>query len=183
MTNREIFVSLYTDNIKRPGAAELLAYLERSDFFTAPASTRYHSACEGGLCAHSINVLKRLCEIAPNTAPETAAICGLLHDLCKVGFYTVAMRNAKNDQGKWEQKPYYTIDDKLPYGHGEKSVYMIERFMRLSTEEAMAIRWHMGGFDDNKSCGNAFAKYPLAVALHMADLQATYLDEVITNGN
>lgn len=113
---------------------------------------------------------------------ETIAICGLLHDICKANFYAVEMRNRKNDQGRWEQYPFYVVDDKLPYGHGEKSVYIVSGFMRLSREEAMAIRWHMG-FSDNDfkgggySVGNAFEKFPLAVLLHIADLQATYLDE------
>lgn len=177
MMSKDTFCSLFTDNVKRAGAAELLDFIKRTDFFTAPASTRYHSCYEGGLCDHSINVYVCLCEAAPEANPESVAICGLLHDLCKTGFYTVAMRNVKNEQGKWEQKPYYTVDDKLPYGHGEKSVYMIERFMRLTTEEAMAIRWHMGGFDNNQNCGAAFEKYPLALKLHIADLTATYMKE------
>ena len=113
---------------------------------------------------------------------ESIAIVSLLHDICKANFYAVEMRNRKNDQGRWEQYPFYVVDDKLPYGHGEKSVYIISGFMRLSREEAMAIRWHMG-FSDNDfqaggySVGNAFDKFPLAVLLHIADLQATYLDE------
>ena len=113
---------------------------------------------------------------------ETIAICGLLHDICKANFYAVEMRNRKNDQGRWEQYPFYVVDDKLPYGHGEKSVYIVSGFMRLSREEAMAIRWHMGFSDTDfkgggYSVGNAFEKFPLALLTHMADLQATYLDE------
>ena len=92
------------------------------------------------------------------------------------------MRNRKNKQGQWESVPFYTIDDQFPYGHGEKSVYLIERFMRLSTEEAVAIRWHMGGFDEAVKGGSfaishAWDKYPLAVKLHLADLEASYLRE------
>ena len=92
------------------------------------------------------------------------------------------MRNRKNPQGVWESVPFYTIDDQFPYGHGEKSVFLIERFFRLNTEEAVAIRWHMGGFDDavrggSFSLAHAYAKYPLAVKLHIADLEATYLQE------
>lgn len=200
--SKETFLNLYRAHITRPGSAELLAYLGKSDFFTAPASTRFHGDYEGGLCEHSVNVFLELKEhviarplpewlkrfeadpIRPDTTfMETLAVCGLLHDLCKVGFYTVSTRNVKNDAtGQWEKKPYYAIEDKLPYGHGEKSVFMAERFMRLTTEEAMAIRWHMG-FSDNDfkgggfSVGNAFEKYPLALMLHIADLQATYLDE------
>ena len=152
----------------------------------------FHLSSPGGLLEHSLHVFERMKAICANEATttpgfnepsmETIAICGLLHDICKANFYAVEMRNRKNDQGRWEQYPFYVVDDKLPYGHGEKSVYIISGFMRLSREEAMAIRWHMG-FSDNDfkgggySVGNAFEKFPLAVLLHIADLQATYLDE------
>ena len=117
-----------------------------------------------------------------NGEEETIAICGLLHDICKANFYAVEMRNRKNEQGQWEKYPFYVVNDQLPYGHGEKSVYIISGFMKLTREEAMAIRWHMG-FSDNDfkaggfSVGNAFEKFPLALLTHMADLQATYMDE------
>ena len=189
---KDKFIKAYTENITRPGADKLLAWIESSDFFTAPASTRFHLSIPGGLLEHSLHVFERMKAICANEATitpgfnepsmETIAVCGLLHDICKANFYAVEMRNRKNDQGRWEQYPFYVVDDKLPYGHGEKSVYIISRFMRLSREEAMAIRWHMG-FSDNDfrgggySVGNAFEKFPLAVLLHVADLQATYLDE------
>lgn len=194
--SKETFLSLYREHITRPGSAELLAYLEKSDFFTAPASTRYHSSYEGGLCEHSLNVFAELKElvtarplpewsarfdtgpIRPNAAfLESLTICGLLHDLCKVGFYTVSTRNVKNDAtGQWEKKPYYAVEDKLPYGHGEKSVFMVERYMRLNIEEAMAIRFHMGEYTDQNT-SRTFEKYPLALFLHQADERATFLDE------
>ena len=189
---KDKFIKAYTENITRPGADKLLAWIESSDFFTAPASTRFHLSSPGGLLEHSLHVFERVKAICANEATitlgfnepsmETIAVCGLLHDICKANFYAVEMRNRKNDQGRWEQYPFYVVDDKLPYGHGEKSVYIISGFMRLSREEAMAIRWHMG-FSDNDfqgggySVGNAFDKFPLAVLLHIADLQATYLDE------
>lgn len=189
---KDKFIKAYTENITRPGADKLLAWIESSDFFTAPASTRFHLSSPGGLLEHSLHVFERMKAICANEATitlgfneppmETIAVCGLLHDICKANFYAVEMRNRKNDQGRWEQYPFYVVDDKLPYGHGEKSVYIISGFMRLSREEAMAIRWHMG-FADNDfrgggySVGNAFEKFPLAVLLHIADLQATYLDE------
>lgn len=189
---KDKFIKAYTENITRPGADKLLAWIESSDFFTAPASTRFHLSSPGGLLEHSLHVFERMKAICANEATitpgfnepsmETIAVCGLLHDICKANFYAVEMRNRKNDQGRWEQYPFYVVDDKLPYGHGEKSVYIISGFMRLSLEEAMAIRWHMG-FADNDfrgggySVGNAFEKFPLAVLLHIADLQATYLDE------
>jgi len=189
---KDKFIKAYTENITRPGADKLLAWIESSDFFAAPASTRFHLSSPGGLLEHSLHVFERMKAICANEATitpgfnepsmETIADCGLLHDICKANFYAVEMRNRKNDQGRWEQYPFYVVDDKLPYGHGEKSVYIISGFMRLSREEAMAIRWHMG-FSDNDfqgggySVGNAFDKFPLAVLLHIADLQATYLDE------
>lgn len=189
---KDKFIKAYTENITRPGADKLLAWIESSDFFTAPASTRFHLSSPGGLLEHSLHVFERMKAICANEATitpgfnepsmETIAVYGLLHDICKANFYAVEMRNRKNDQGRWEQYPFYVVDDKLPYGHGEKSVYIISGFMRLSREEAMAIRWHMG-FSDNDfqgggySVGNAFDKFPLAVLLHIADLQATYLDE------
>ena len=112
---------------------------------------------------------------------ETLAICGLLHDVCKVNFYVVDYRNSK-ENGAWVKVPYYRVDEKFPYGHGEKSVFIITQYMRLSAEEAMAINWHMGGFDERVKGGSyslseAMAKYKLVLLMHVADLQASYLDE------
>ena len=191
------FLNIYNQNIKRPGSEELLKWLKNADCFAAPASSRFHLAKPGGLVEHSIHVYERLRalflmektrnagEVASLTPEEeeTVAICGLLHDICKVNFYDIEMRNRKNDQGNWEKYAAYTIKDKLPYGHGEKSVYIASGFMRLKREEAMAIRWHMGGFDEAAKGGSyavteAFSQFPLALLTHLADMQATYLDEV-----
>ncbi len=186
MELKEEFISIYNENIQREGAQELLKWLEGTDFFTAPASTKFHCACKEGLLKHSINVYKVLMEkhFEPSIDNiESATICSLLHDICKSHFYKISTRNVKNEvTGIWEQVPFYTVEDAFPYGHGEKSVFLIERFMRLKTGEAMAIRWHMGGFDDSARSGGfamslAFDKFPLAVKLHMADLEATYLRE------
>lgn len=192
MNRQEEFIRIYRENIRREGADKLLAWLESTDFFKAPASTRFHGACEGGLCAHSVHVYKRLkalCDMEARVqeeferpTSESIAVCALLHDVCKANFYTVETRNRKNEQGQWEKYPFYAVNDQLPYGHGEKSVYIVSGFMKLSREEAMAIRWHMGGFDDSVRGGSfalsgAFEKYPMAVLTHLADLQATYLDE------
>ncbi len=195
---KDQFIEIYQKCITRPGADKLLTWLEGSDFFGAPASTRFHLSQPGGLVEHSIHVYYRLRnlffserQLKENVAfvdltgeeEETIAVCGLLHDICKVNFYDVEMRNRKNEQGQWEKYPFYIVKDQLPYGHGEKSVYIISSFMKLTREEAMAIRWHMG-FSDNEfkaggfAVGNAFEKFPLALLTHMADLQATYLDEV-----
>lgn len=182
---RQIFIDQYKANITRRGADRLLEWLLSTDFFTAPASTRFHAAYEGGLVEHSLNVYRIMMKkhfVEGEDDPESAAICTLLHDICKAGFYEVSFRNRKNDAGVWEKVPYYTINDKFPYGHGEKSVFLIERFMRLKNEEAVAIRWHMGGFDDAAKSGSfaiahAYENYPLAVKLHLSDLEATYLCE------
>lgn len=190
MTNKEEFLQVYNEYVKRQGSQEFLDWLLKTDFFTAPASTKYHGACEGGLLLHSLNVYKTLRERyfeEGKDSEESFAICALLHDLCKAQFYKVSTRNVKNDvTGQWEKVPYYTVEDAFPYGHGEKSVFLIERFMRLKTSEAMAIRWHMGGFDDSARGGSfaislAYEKYPLAVKLHLADLESTYLKEKNTS--
>lgn len=188
MSLKDEFIEIYTTNIKREGADKLLEYLlsPKSDFFTAPASTRFHGSYEGGLLEHSLNVYHCLKDYAArdrvknvyglNASEETLALTALLHDICKVNFYSVDYRNAKNAQGVWEKVPYYTVDDKLPYGHGEKSVYIISGYMRLTREEAFAIRYHMGfsGNDDVNSVGKSFEMFPLAFALSVADMEATY---------
>ena len=192
MTNREKFLDIYSTYIKREGAQELLAWLTgtNSDFFTAPASTRYHSAYEGGLLEHSINVYECLRdylarnkvrdEFGLSYSDETIAIVSMLHDLCKVNVYRVSTRNVKDPAtGQWKPMPYYEFDDNLPYGHGEKSVYVISGFMRLTREEAFAIRYHMGfsNEDDARNVGKAFELFPLALALSIADTEATYFVE------
>lgn len=186
MDNKQEFLDIYNKYVSRAGSKEFLEWLLKTDFFTAPASSRFHCACEGGLVLHSLNVYHALRERyfeEDKDNEESFAICALLHDLCKAQFYKVSTRNVKNDAtGQWEKVPYYSVEDAFPYGHGEKSVFLIERFMRLKTSEAMAIRWHMGGFDEAARSGgfalsNAFDKYPLAVKLHLADLESTYLRE------
>ncbi len=179
------FTEIFNEHISRTGADKLLEWLStNTDFFVAPASTRFHSAYRGGLVDHSLNVYDVLASrYAQDENPESLAIVSLLHDVCKANFYKESTRNVKNEQsGAWEKVPYFSIEDQFPFGHGEKSVFLIERFLRLKPAEAVAIRWHMGGFDDNAKTGgytvsNAFEKYPLAVKLHLADLEATYLHE------
>jgi hypothetical protein len=190
MSAKEEFMEIYTTCIQREGADALLDYLRnRSDFFTAPASARYHGAYAGGLCDHSVNVYhclrdylarERVAELyGLEYGEESVAIAALLHDLCKVGCYKPSVRNVKGEDGKWQTVPAFTYEDPLPYGHGEKSVYIASGFLRLSREEAMAIRWHMGfsGTEDSRTVGNAFQKYPLAFALSVADMEATYFLE------
>ena len=187
---KEDFLNIYKTYIKREGADKLLAFLESSDFFDAPASTRYHSAFEGGLCSHSVNVYKRLLFNVENEfgedwenhySHETLAICSLLHDLCKVHYYKKDYRNVKEND-KWVKKECFVREEVLPYGHGEKSVYILHSFIKLTREEAVAINWHMGGFDSRVKGGDgsiseAYEKFPLAIMLHVSDIEATYLDE------
>ena len=179
MENKQQFIEVFNNLIKRPGKEKLLEYIEKTDFFTAPASTRFHGAYSGGLVEHSLNVLQRIYK-HQQYSPETLAIVSLLHDLCKADFYSVDYRNVKQPNGTWTKEPYYTINDKLPIGnHGDKSVFIVSRFIQLSAEEIAAIRYHMGAFQegDIKNIGNVYEKYPLALFLHIADMEATYLDE------
>ena len=185
--NKNRYTQLLKDT-NRNGIEKLVAWLESTDFFTAPASSRFHLACEGGLTQHSLNVYDRLKDKSDspfwakmNFADDTIAICALLHDLCKISFYSVGERNVKNEEtGKWEKQPFYQIDDQLPYGHGEKSVYIASGFIKLSREEAMAIRWHMG-FSESKenynSLNKAYEKFPLCLALSEADMEAASIIE------
>ena len=192
MNARDKFIEIYKSKIKREGADKLLDFIcsPSSDFFTAPASARYHSAYEGGLCEHSINVYECLVnylnrdvcreKYGLNYSEESIAIVALLHDLCKMNIYKVSYRNAKNEAGVWEKVPYYEFDDQLPYGHGEKSVYIISGFMRLTREEAFAIRYHMGYSserEDPRNVSQAFEMFPLAFAVSVADSEATYYIE------
>lgn len=168
----------------RDGIEELIRYLqEETDFFTAPASTKYHGAFAGGLLMHSINVCAEL-RLDPNSKvypTETLIIVALLHDICKANCYRTEKRNVK-EYGGWVEKQIYVFEDELPLGHGEKSLYLASKFIKLSDEEAAAIRWHMGAFDNafrggDRGLNAAYEKYPLAVLLHMADMRATYLVE------
>ena len=193
MTNKERFLEIYRRDIKREGADALLNYLlsDSCDFFRAPASTRFHGAYEGGLVEHSLNVYDNLCDYLSRKrvkdvygfeySAESIAIAALLHDLCKTNFYVESTRNVK-ENGVWKTVPYYTIDDRLPYGHGEKSVYIASGYMRLTRDEAFAIRYHMGfagaeSVNAINNIGRAFEMFPLAFALSVADMEASYYIE------
>ncbi len=190
MTNKERFIEIYKSNIKREGADKLLDYLEKSDFFAAPASARFHSSYEGGLVDHSLNVYDCLvgylstervkAEYGFEYSAESIAIVSLLHDLCKVGVYKKGFRNVKDESGAWKRVDTFEYDDQLPYGHGEKSVYIISGYMKLTREEAFAIRYHMGYSserEDPRNVSAAFEMFPLAFALSVADSEATYFLE------
>ena len=183
---KEEFISLLKST-KREGIEDLINFLEKTDFYIAPASTRFHGDYEGGLLEHSMKVYEILKHKAKNNImnmewPEdTLIIVALLHDICKTNFYKVDYRNAKNARGEWEKVPYYTIDDTIPYGHGEKSVMMLTEYIKLTPEEKYAIRWHMG-FSEPKevynTLGAAFKRYPLALLLNEADLESTYFYDI-----
>lgn len=171
---KEKFIEIL-EATNREGIDKVIKFLSESDFFEAPASTRFHGSYKGGLLEHSLKVYEILKEKVEDN--DTIKIVSLLHDICKVNYYKTDFRNVKTN-GVWEQVPYYTVDDKIPYGHGEKSVMMLSEFIKLTPEEKYSIRWHMG-FSEPKELynvlGQAFKKYPLALYLHEADLEATYI--------
>lgn len=185
---------------KRDGVDSLIEFIRKSDFYTAPASTRFHSCHEGGLLEHTLNVYDRLIEKVKdsvwkdsfgNLTEDSLIIAALLHDLCKCYYYVTEFKNKKvysetgaksdsNGRFDWVSVPGYTVDDKIPYGHGEKSVMMIEEFIKLQPAERYAIRWHMGFTEPKENwnvLGLAIRKYPLVLALHLSDLESTYLLE------
>lgn len=167
MTSKERFIDLFLDLVIRPGAEDLLAWLGTTDFFEAPASTRFHGAFPGGLVEHSLNVYDQLLfdHSALKYGGQTLAVCALLHDVCKANYY-------HRDSDGW------TVRDALPMGHGEKSVYLIQKHMDLTDEEALAIRWHMGAYDEafrggSRALGEAQDRCALVLALHQADMRAS----------
>lgn len=212
--NKETFQFLARKYIKREGLEKVLAWLDSTDFYTAPASTKYHLSCEGGLCQHSLNVFYRMLNLSVTEFPSTigeegevrpdavfngesiehegaynmenVAIVALFHDICKANCYVRDYKNVKVN-GKWEQQEYWKWDEQFVYGHGTKSVYMLQQFMRLYIDEAQAIRFHMGGREDpltdmnERQYTQVFEKSKFAVMLHLADMMATWLDEYGTN--
>ena len=211
--NRENNIKRFEElmgTIDRSGIDGLMNYIQKSDFYTAPASTKFHLSCPGGLLQHSLDVCdalfermeydpdqdKYLYKVAGKTVcvfrPHTLILTSLLHDICKTHFYAIEMRNqkvykptgSKRDSGgrfDWDQVPVYTVNDQNPYGHGEKSVMMIEEFMKLTMEERYAIRWHMGlsdcSFAEAQAFNAACEKYPLVLILHTADQEASHFME------
>lgn len=182
MTNKERFMQLYA-KIDRKGTADLLEWLEQSDFFVAPASTKYHGSYEGGLLGHSLNVydaLVKLLTIYPEVqvAEESVIITALFHDLCKVNMYKKETRYRKDENGKWEPYEAYTHDELLHYGgHGSKSVFILQNFITVTLDEAVAINCHMSSWEDNPGVGAAFEHCPLAWLVHVADESATFITE------
>lgn len=182
-SDKEEFLSL-CKKINRDGIDNLIEWLLRSDFFTAPASTRFHGSYEGGLLRHSLNVYHEMCRILKaypefEFSEESVIIASLFHDLCKVNFYGFEERNRKNPEGKWEKYLAYCVKEKFPFGgHGSKSVFLVQNFIKLTPEEAIAINCHMSAFGDNaKDVGKAFEYCPFAWLLSVADQSASYVIE------
>lgn len=185
MSNQEKIESILMDT-KRDGVESVVGWLRTTDFYTAPASTKFHGNFKGGLAEHSLSVYKRLQQVCKdfNIIPpdeSSIAVCALLHDVCKIGFYTQSTRNVKNEiTGQWEKKPFYLVNEQFAFGgHGSKSVYLVQHFLPLHPEEAVAINCHMGAWDesDYSNVGQAYSQNPFAWALHVADEASTYLDE------
>ena len=186
MSKKDRFIGLLR-KVKDSHIEDLIKYIEtKTDFFEAPASTRFHGSYKGGLVEHSLNVYDRLNEniysskVHLNVPERTIILTSLLHDLCKANFYKTELRWRKDDNNKWEQYPTYGVDDELPFGHGEKSVYIINKFITLSTYEAMMIRWHMGFSESREvymTLNKAIERYPLILAIMNADMEATYILE------
>lgn len=173
--------------IERSGVLQLVEWLKTTDFFTQPASSRFHSNFTGGLVEHSLKVFdaaQRLSECWPvPVCPQAVRTCALLHDVCKIGAYVVQQRNRKNAKGQWESYDYFAYAKvKNPFGHGEKSVRMLEKYIELSDEEALAIRWHMGAWGEGTNLGTVSEamERPLVLLIHTADMVASkLLEEVV----
>ena len=183
MDSKTRFVELCS-GIRREGVNELLAWLDRSGFYTAPASTRFHNSYEGGLVEHSLHVydeMKRLLSVYPEIKcdEESVRIVSLLHDVCKCSVYQKTKRNRKNDAGQWESYDAYEFKEKFAYGgHGSKSVFIVMSFIKLKPEEAVSIQNHMGFSDGNvNDVARAYEMFPMAWLLHVADESATYILE------
>lgn len=197
--NKDRFVSLVR-SINREGINELVEFLEKSDFYTAPASTRFHCSIPEGLLIHSLNVYdmfeqKRKTEpyktVLGNISDDSSKIITLFHDICKTYMYETDYKNKKiysetgskkDEKGRfdWQAVEFYKVNDLVPYGHGEKSVMMLEEFIKLQPIERYAIRWHMGFTEPKENwntLGSAIEKYSVILALHESDLEATYLLE------
>lgn len=197
--NFEEYIGILKDYVSREGIDKLIAWLNAKDTKVAPASAKYHCSYKGGLVEHSLNTYRRLLrlvemEYSDTECPysnETLAIVGLLLDISKVGYYEIAERNAKDENGNWVKVPFYQAKDtssRLTFGsHSMNSLYMVSKFLTLNYDEELALLYHMGGFDASddtisvKNISTAFAKSPLALLLHQADAQATFLDEKVVS--
>lgn len=204
LQNKEKYLGYCRQYIHREGLESLLNYIEqKTDFFTAPSSTKFHLNTPGGLCQHSINVFETAlrinehlllpkqeageCIFPQKLSEESIAIAALFHDICKCGLYKQTEKWKKDAQNKWVSYIGYEVNDDFPFGHGEKSCYIINFYLRLKKDELLAIRWHMGMFDvsENGSSGrysfyNACDATPLVILLQMADMCCSHWFEETT---
>ncbi len=187
LRNRDNFLDILTYTVPDiPGT--FLTFLEKSDFFTAPASTQYHEAYEGGLAKHSLKVYENLAQLNYlhflGFPDDAIAKVALLHDICKISFYTKKLKNVKLEDGRWVRTEAWSIKDGLPLGHGEKSLaVLLQQQVVLTEEEQLAIRWHMGRWDDAangygglQSLNAAMNKTKLVTALQIADVMSVRLN-------
>jgi hypothetical protein len=180
--NKVAFKNIISANVNREGIDALMQWLDTTDFYTAPSSSRYHGAEPGGLCEHSLSVYRRLKFKQEDESNETIALVALFHDLCKANFYKQSYRNVKNDEtGNWERVPSYDYSDQLPLGHGEKSALLLSRYIKLSDEELLAIRWHMSGFyssntGEQSAISSALSISRLVLKLIEADMESAFWD-------
>lgn len=195
---KEKYIAYCRQYIHRKGIDELLDYLEhKTDFFTAPSSTKFHLNCPGGLCQHSINVFETAlrineqvlrpkqevgeCLFTEPLSEESIAIAALFHDVCKCGLYKQVEKWKKDEQNRWVSYMGYEVNDEFPFGHGEKSCYIVNFYLKLHKEELLAIRWHMGMYDvgEGGSSGRyafyaACDKSPLVLLMQMADMSSSH---------
>jgi len=214
----------YFERINRPGKNKLIEFMETSDFYSAPCSTKYHLNKPGGLAEHTLNVLK--CALDLNArfncgiSEESIIIASIGHDFAKVWFYKESSEEMtppqenylktllrqkglkmppkvdktfasklidclKNNKEVPEYSPGYEVDDKLPLGHGERSLYLLSKCIDLTDEEALAVRWHMGSFEVGVHFGyptgtayqDAMKMSMLALILVIADMEASFILE------
>ena len=185
---KQHFIELLTGT-NRPGMDKLLIWLQTTDFFEAPASTRFHLNYEGGLLEHSLNVYRTMLLMATvnckltgvEMRSDTIIITALLHDVCKANTYKKGQRWRKDANNRWEQYDVYEFKEDEPLGHGEKSVYLLQRAgLQLTEKEVYMIRWHMGGFEaqgNQMTLSAAMAKHPEIALIHSADLIASSILE------
>lgn len=188
LENREKFMELMRKT-ERAGVEDMLKWLDTTDFYSAPASTRYHGSYPGGLVQHTLNVayeLKQLVDFYEVEIPkDSILICALGHDFCKINTYKETIVNVppqRTKSGKWEQQQGYKKDEYLKLGHGAKSLSTLQDFITLKDYEKEAIYWHMGAFDlgqynNINDLSKTFEENPLAFLLHIADMCVTYIIE------
>lgn len=180
---------------KRKGIDNVISELDKSDFYIAPASSKFHGNYDGGLAEHSLNVyiqamyIKKVQQkirpdIINNINDNSIILCSILHDICKIGYYKKVKKWRKDPNNKWEEYETYDSDSKsMPLGHGEKSVIMLLKWgLELTEEEMLAIRWHMGAFDKpgyyaSEQNFNESSKIPLVSIISCSDMLATKITE------